>query len=71
MAVSTEKKNMRKAQTFAVVSINNYHLGYSPSAVNLFRRMIDLSVVSLNDIKQTTLFDFQGIDVSQQDVTAN
>ena len=66
-----ERKSRRNVSTFAVVSINNHYLGYGPSAINVFRRMIGLPVVALNDTKQTTLFDFQCIDIGQQNVTAN
>jgi uncharacterized protein YecE (DUF72 family) len=46
---------------FAAISINNFFMGYCPSAINTFRRMLGLPHITLNDKNQTTLFDFQNL----------
>lgn len=53
-------ENNKESNTcaFAVISINNFYMGYGPSTINIFGRMLGLPDAQ-SDKKQLTLFDFQ------------
>ena len=63
-------KNKRKIN-LAIVAANNHYAGFGPGTANTFRKMLDLSEVTWNDVempqyrknassntKQTSLSDF-------------
>ena len=66
-----DEEEQRDRLNLAIVAANNHYAGFGPRAANTFRKMLDLSEVTWNDVeipntgenvsrntKQTSLSDF-------------
>jgi hypothetical protein len=68
--VKKAREEQRDRLNLAIVAANNHYAGFGPGTANTFRKMLDLSEVTWNDVnvpqtgrapgntKQTSLSDF-------------
>jgi hypothetical protein len=46
-------RNKKDKLNLAIVAANNHYAGFGPETANTFRKMLDLSEVTWNDVKVT------------------